>query len=196
LPDGTKVWLNAESTLKFPSTFSHLNNDRTVEMIGEAYFEVTKDKAHPFIVKSNGQEVKVLGTHFNVKSYVQDGNIKTTLLEGAVQVSTKDQQQVVLKPGQQALVKGRKIDVQQADTELAVAWKNHKFMFEKESIRNVMAMVERWYDVDVVYQGELTEDLFGGSVSRSDDITVVLNTLELTGKVHFKIEGRRILVTK
>ncbi|WP_316818064.1 FecR family protein [Pedobacter nyackensis] len=196
LPDGTKVWLNAESTLKFPSTFSKLNGDRTVEMIGEAYFEVAKDKAHPFIVKSNGQEIKVLGTHFNVKNYVQDGNIKTTLLEGAVQVNTKDQQQVILKPGQQALVKGRTIDVQQADTELAVAWKNNKFMFEKESIRDVMAMVERWYDVDVVYQGEVTDDLFGGSVLRSDDITVVLKSLELTGKVHFKIEGRRILVTK
>lgn len=196
LPDGTRVWLNAASTLKFPSTFSHLNNERTFEMIGEAYFEVFKDKSRPFIVKSNGQQVKVLGTHFNLKSYLQDGNIKTTLLEGAVQVSLKDQQKVILKPGQQAFVKGNTIEVQPADIELAIAWKNNKFMFEKENIRDVMAMVERWYDVDVVYQGDVTDDLFGGSVSRTDDITQVLKPLELTGKVHFKIEGRRILVTK
>lgn len=195
LPDGTKVWLNASSTLKFPSAFPRSAGERTVEMVGEAYFEIFKDKSRPFIVKSNGQEVKVLGTHFNIYSYPQESTIKTTLLEGLVQVK-KGQQQVILKPGQQSLVKGATIEVQTADTELAMAWRNNKIMFEKETIHEVMAKIARWYDVDVVYEGDVPEDMFGGSVDKSNDITAVLKSLELTGKVHFKIQGRRILVRK
>lgn len=195
LPDGTKVWLNAASTLKFPSAFPRSAKERVVEMVGEAYFEVSKDKTRPFIVKSNGQEVKVLGTHFNIYSYPQEPTIKTTLLEGLVQVK-KGGHQVTLKPGQQSLVTGITIEIQPADTELAMAWKNNKIMFEQENIRGVMAKIARWYDIDVVYEGEMPEDIFGGSVDKSDDITAVLKSLELTGKVHFKIQGRRIFVRK
>eukprot|EP01133_Synstelium_polycarpum_P009983 gene9983-11655_t len=192
LPDGTKVWLNAASSLKFPSTFLDLG-ERKVELSGEAYFEVVKDKLHPFLVESKGQEIKVLGTHFNVSSYADDATIKTTLLEGSVKINSS----VILKPGQQSVNDGSMISVDQVDIENAVAWKNGEFMFRNESLESIMKKVSRWYDVDVVYQNKQAgQQVFGGTISRFGKVSEVLCMLELTGDVKFKVEGRRIIVMK
>ncbi len=197
LSDGTKVVLNAASSLKYPASFNGTN--RTVELKGEAYFEVAKDKLHPFIVNTasslgngKGQQVKVLGTHFNISSYDNEPYIKTTLLEGSVIINNKSK----LKPGEQAVGEGNNLEITKADTELAVAWKDNKFMFRNAKIQDIMRMAERWYDVEVVYVGNVPTDLLGGSVSRFNNISKLLNILELAGNFHFKIEGRRITVTK
>jgi transmembrane sensor len=190
LADGTKITMNAASSLKFPVSFK--GAERVVELTGEAYFEVAKDKTHPFIVKTGKESIQVLGTHFNVNNYADEGSVKTTLLEGSVMINDK----TILKPGEQAVLSATGLRVNQVDTDLATAWKNNKFMFESEKIEHVMKMIERWYDVEVVYEGERPDDKFGGSVSRFDKVSKVLGMLELTGNVHFKIEGRRIIVTK
>lgn len=190
LADGTQAWLNAGSSITYPAVFA--GNKRTVQITGEVYFEVAHNAAKPFRVKSNGQLVEVLGTHFNINSYDNEPAAKTTLLEGSVRINDK----TVLKPDEQAIVSGTGLKVIRVDTELAVAWKNNKFMFDNDSIESVMRMVERWYDVKVDYEGEIPEDKFGGSVSRFASVSKVLNILELTGKVHFKVKGRRITVTK
>jgi transmembrane sensor len=191
LPDGTAVWLNAASQLKFPTTFAGQKN-RKVELIGEGYFEVFKNKMSPFIVQTNKQEVEVLGTHFNISNYADDKETKTTLLEGSVKVN----QIATLRPGEQASGFGNHLKITKVDTELSVAWKNNKFMFEKAQIQDIMKMVKRWYNVDIVYADELPEKLYTGSVSRFEHVSKVLEILELTGNVHFKIEGRRIIVMK
>lgn len=193
LPDGSKVWLNAASSLTYPVSFANLKT-RKVSLKGEAYFEVAKDKFHPFTVTTDQQELEVLGTHFNLNAY--ETSTKTTLLEGMVKVSgTKDSR--ILNPGQQSsLMPSGKLSITPADTELVMAWKNNLFMFESEKIENIMKMLERWYDVEVVYESELTNDRFGGAVSKFDNISKVLKILESTKSVHFKIEGRRITVMK
>jgi transmembrane sensor len=195
LPDGTKVWLNAASHLKFPTTFTGLVN-RRVELSGEAYFEVSKDKLHPFLVVSNKQTVEVLGTHFNINAYQDEPTVKTTLLEGSVRVSDPDAV-AILKPNQQSVINsGNTIKVTQIDPEEAVAWKNGKFTFNKESLESIMKKLARWYDVEVIFQNkELGEQIFGGTISRYSKISEVLCVLERTGDVKFKIEGRRVLIT-
>lgn len=196
LPDGTEVWLNSASTLRYPVNFTRFK-ERRVVLSGEAYFEVTKDRKHPFSVKSNQQEVEVLGTRFNVNTYVDEPGVKTTLLEGSVKVTNANMVKRVLKPGQQAdLTVDGEVKVSNVDTELSVAWKNKQFMFESERIETVMRMIERWYDVEVEYAGEKTEERFGGAVSRFDHVSKVLKSLESTGKVHFRIQGRKIYVSK
>jgi transmembrane sensor len=191
LADGTKVWLNAASVFKFPASFANMKF-RRVELNGEGYFEVAKNKEVPFIVKTANQEVKVLGTHFNINSYADEPNSKTTLLEGSVVVNGN----TMLIPGQQCVATGPELKVSEADTELAIAWKNNKFMFDNEHIESIMRKVARWYNVDVVYEGAIPNERFGGSVSRFDNISTVLNMLQITGNVHFKIDGRRVTVTK
>ena len=194
LPDGTKVWLNAASTLKFPSTFAGLKQ-RRVEITGEVYLEVAKDRMHPFIAETTQQQVEVLGTHFNISAYTDENEVKTTLLEGRVKIASQDRNNVVLKPGQQSIVTANKaIEVKPADAELAVAWKNNKFMFESESIQNIMKLLERWYNIEVIYEGPVPKYKFGGSVSKFDNISKVLKIMESSNKVHFKIEGRKVIV--
>ena len=208
LPDGTKVWLNAASSLKYPISFASLK-ERRVELNGEAYFEVAKDKSHPFVVNTVKQEIEVLGTHFNVNSYADEGLTKTTLLEGSVKVSAPfstsslERAGVRLQPGQQSVLTGNGISVSEVNTEEAMAWKNGYFMFESENIKSIMRKIERWYDVEVVYNGEMPTDRFGGTVSRFGNVSQVLKKLELTNRVHFKIEampdgrqGRRIMVSR
>jgi len=196
LADGTEVWLNSASTLRYPVNFTGFK-ERRVVLSGEAYFEVTKDGKHPFRVKSNQQEVEVLGTHFNINTYADEPGIKTTLLKGSVKVTHANMAKRILKPGQQAdLTVDGKLKVSNVDTELSVAWKNKQFMFESERIETVMRMIERWYDVEIEYAGEKTEERFGGSVSRFDHVSKVLKSLESTGKVHFRIQGRKIYVSK
>jgi len=196
LPDGTFVWINSSSVLKYPVTFVSLK-EREVGLIGEAYFEVAKDAAHAFIVGTDKQKVVVLGTHFNINAYTDEPSVKTTLLEGSVKIKGIKGIGKTLKPGQQATLSNQgQLDVLDVDTEIAVAWKNKQFMFESERIETIMRMIERWYDVEVIYKGEKTDERFGGGVSRFDKVSKVLKSLESTGNVHFKIQGRKIYVSK
>lgn len=192
LPDGTHVWLNAASTLRFPSVFSAA--ERKVELKGEAYFEVARNKQKPFKVAVNNMGIEVLGTHFNVNAYDDEAQIKTTLLEGSVRLSAGNNHQM-LKPGQQArLGKQSEFSIAEVNVEEAIAWKKGYFIFDNENIESIMRKVSRWYDVDVTYQGKMDQGRYGGTVSRFDSVEGVLKSLELTGSVHFRMEGRRIVV--
>ena len=199
LPDGTNVWLNATSSLKFPTSFNA--EERKVELIGEAYFEVakqpvtsSKSQYKPFYVVSKGQTVEVLGTHFNVKSYPDEVTATTTLLEGSVRVSKgAGRLMKVLKPGQQSKV-NHQISVEDVDAQGAIAWKMGHFNFANENIEDIMRNLTRWYDVEVKYEKNITRERFVGSISRPKNIRDVLEMLEMTGAVRFKVEGRRITV--
>lgn len=193
LPDGSKVWLNAASSLKYPAAFT--GNDRQVELTGEAYFEVAKDKAHPFKVKTPQQTVEVLGTHFDINSYADEPNVKTTLLEGSVKIVTTHQQQLI-RPGEQAVLANNKFKIQEADEEEVMAWKNGLFIFNDEPLESIMRKVARWYDVDIQYGDIDKTQAFGGGVSRFSNISKVLQKLESTRLVRFKIQGKTIYVTK
>jgi len=196
LPDGSHVWLNAASSLKYPVTFS--GNERRVELTGEAYFEVAHNAALPFKVKTETQEVEVLGTHFNIKAYEDERSVKTTLLEGSVRVSDQSGRIKLLRPGQQAVHTSTQLSVSDIDTEEAVAWKNGYFMFEdNEELGSAMRKVARWYDIDVVYEDpELAKQLIAGSITRFTNASKVLEMLHKVCGVHFKIEGRKVSVTK
>lgn len=194
LSDGTKVWLNAASVLRFPARF--VGQQRLVTLEGEAYFEVAKDRHKPFKVMSGGQTVEVLGTHFNIKSYADEKSIRTTLLEGSVRIRAKgrngQENMAVLKPGEEA-TNAAGLKVSQADIQEAIAWKNNQFTFHSEPLSAIMRDISRWYNVDVAYKGNISEMSFTGSISRYAGIAKVLETLELTNLVHFKIEERRII---
>jgi transmembrane sensor len=195
LEDGTKIWLNSASSISYPDKFT--GNERHVKLQGEAYFEVAKNKEKPFFVDINNVKVRVLGTHFNISAYSNDDNITTTLLEGSVQISKNDKL-ALLKPGQQGVVfsNGSNIQVSNADVAQAVAWKNGYFVFNDESITDIMKKVSRWYDVDVSYKGDLKDQRFGGIYERSKGINDLLNYLGKIGSIHFDIEERRIIVMK
>lgn len=195
LPDGTMVWLNAASSIIYPSSFARLKQ-RSVELSGEAYFEVAKDKSHPFIVKTARQNVEVLGTHFNVNAYPDENLVKTTLLEGSVKVSTSNRSQLI-KPGEQLVLSEKnELTVTALDAGMTIAWKNDEFMFDDEGIEQVMNTIARWYNIDVVYRGAKPVERFGGSISRFDEVVKVLKMLQRTGAVHFDIRGRTIYVSK
>ncbi|RZM24965.1 MAG: FecR family protein [Pedobacter sp.] len=193
LPDGSKVWLNSASSLSYGTS---LNEDgvRRVNLTGEAYFEVEKDAAHPFIVESGNQQVEVLGTEFNVNAYQDEKVFRTTLLKGSVKLS-EEGVSTILVPGTQAANANGKIKLTKVDTELAVAWKNNKFIFDRLPIEEIMRMIARWYNLEVVYEGNIPSGTFWGSVSRFENVSKALVPLEATGNVHFKIEGRRIYVS-
>jgi transmembrane sensor len=192
LPDGTQVWLNAASGIKFPSSFQSTAT-RTVKLIGEAYFEVAKDKSKPFIVETDQQKIEVLGTHFNVNSYSDEQMTRTTLLEGSIRLKVAGQE-IILKPDHQAVLNGRKIEVNRIDTEETIAWKNGYFIFNDEDLESIMRKVSRWYNVEVYYQDKLPKMSFLGALSRSKNLSALLKVLEQSGRVHFKVEGRRITV--
>jgi len=193
LSDGTRVWLNAATVLKYPTVFT--GKERRVELTGEAYFEVAKNKNMPFNVSTKGMNVRVLGTHFNVMAYDDDKTVETTLLEGAVKLSN-NRNNAILKPGQQGVMRNGEsvFDVHSANVDDAVAWKNGFFSFNNESIQSIMKKISRWYDVDVEYSGTLVKKNFGGTVSKFNNVAEVLKTMELTGTIHFEVEGRRIIV--
>ncbi|WP_184545383.1 FecR family protein [Mucilaginibacter sp. FT3.2] len=193
LPDGSKVWLNAASSLKFPSAFT--GNERKVELTGEAYFEVAKNKQLPFKVKFDNQLVEVLGTHFNIKAYHNEAASTTTLLEGSVSIS-KDNIKKILIPGEQAVSASgqNSIMVSAADEVAAVAWTNNVFFFRNENIRAIMRELSRWYDIDVVYQGNTAHKDYGIRMSKSKNLSEILKNLELTGTIHFKVDERRVTV--
>ncbi len=208
LPDGSRVWMNAESAITFPTTFANLNS-RKVDLKGEAYFEVAKDKSHPFIVRTvptsgggGGQEVKVLGTHFNINAYENEEEVKTTLLEGSVMVTSNPENKssrsiVVIKPNEQAVVNQIGLYVKPADIEQAVDWKNGDFVFKKESLVQLLSRVSRWYNVTIVFApGVDTSQTFSGKVSRSKHISEVLKALQSTGELKFSIQGNKVTVFK
>ncbi len=193
LPDGSKVWLNSSSSLRFSALFN--GHTREVELSGEAYFDVSKNKGKPFRVITKDQIVEVLGTQFNINSYSDEGPIKTTLIEGSVKIIYKDKV-VLLSPGQQFQPKELVSAVVEADTEEVVAWKDGYFVFKNEDIKSIMRKLSRWYNVEVSYSGNIPEVGFGGNISRSKDISEVLDVLQLTNAIHFKVEGRRITVMR
>ena len=200
LPDGTQVWLNAASSISFPSSFSGLDR-RMVELSGEAYFEVTKTKTKhiPFVVSSNGQEVEVLGTHFNINAYTDESSINTTLLEGLVRVSnaakTKEAKtaEIVIHPGEQAQFARGRIRTSQVDVGEVMSWKEGYFQFSNADIKAIMRQISRWYDVDVRYEGATPELAFSGEIQRDLSISRVLKILNKSG-VHFRIEGKEVIV--
>lgn len=198
LPDGTEVWLNAATTLRFPVNFKG-KASREVELSGEAYFQVAKDSQHPFIVKTINQRIEVLGTHFNVQAYEDDNEVTSTLLEGKVRVSALHfSANRILSPGEESVLEnGRKLlQTSQADIEGNMAWKNGYFIFNNEDFESILKKVSRWYDVEISYEQHIPDFRVGGRVSRSKNLSSVLKALELTGQVHFKVQGRRIIVEK
>jgi ferric-dicitrate binding protein FerR (iron transport regulator) len=205
LPDGSQVWLNAASSLRFPTAFS--GKERRVEVTGEAYFEIAKNSSMPFTVAipsaggssgssaAGGSEIKVLGTHFNVTAYTDDALLKTTLLEGAIKFVSNGHS-TLLDPGQQSrLTKGGQLDLaSDIDVSQVIAWKNGIFHFEGADIETVMKQLSRWYDVDVIYGSKKASDLFYADIPRNTRLSDALKALALTGKVDFKIENKKIMV--
>lgn len=177
LSDNTIVWLNAESSLRFPTSFT--GTERQVEVTGEAYFEVAKNKAMPFIVKTDNSSIRVLGTHFDVRAYPDEPIAHATLLEGSIAVQTDDDR-VVLKPGEQAGVTN-KISVSNVDTDEAVGWKDGFFVFNQADISTIMREISRWFNVKVIYKGEKTDRKLTGRVSRLTDASSILQVLEANG---------------
>lgn len=194
LPDGTKVWLNAASSLRYPTAFS--GNERKVEITGEAYLEVAPMANMPFKVTVNNQlDVLVLGTSFNINAYQDEKMVRTTLLSGSIQVSAPGAKTpVMLQPGHQAsLHPSGKLTVSSADEEQVLAWKNGNFHFDRADIQTIMRQIARWYDVEVIYE-DIPEKSFSGTIPRNVNVSKVFKILELTGNVHFSIDGNKVTV--
>lgn len=195
LPDGTKVWLNAASSLNYPTVFGQ-KQQRKVHLNGEAYFEVKHDASSPFLVETDQQTVEVLGTHFNVNAYRDEDNVSTTLLQGSVRVRA-GLSNLLIKPGQQSLLTSKKLSVQPVDVEDVIAWKNGLFQFSDERLESVMRKLSRWYDVEVDYTDEHIKEIpLTGIITHFTNVSKVLRMLELTKQVRFKIEGKKIIVSK
>lgn len=194
LADGTKAWLNAASSIRFPNSFT--GDERKVEITGEVYFEVVKDPAHPFKASVNGMDITVLGTHFNVNAYDDESSMITTLLEGSVEVS-RNTDRMLLIPGQQAQLPGQggiKL-IKNADVDEAVAWKNGRFLFNSSDLKTIMRQISRWYNVDVVYEGTVSNRIFTGDLSRTTSLDTFLKVLE-ESDIHFRIEDGKLIVTR
>ena len=192
LPDGSRVWLNAASSLHFPSAFK--GKQRVVELTGEAYFEVSKNKKKPFLVKVGDMAVKVLGTHFNINAYPDENAIKTSLLKGSVNISKGTVSQM-LRPGEQAILQNStdKVEIRNADMNEVVAWKNGLFQFDGATITTIMREIGRWYNVKIEYSGKVPQRQFEGKISRDAQLYDVLRILELSN-VKFSLVGNTIIV--
>ncbi|HEY4154296.1 MAG TPA: FecR domain-containing protein [Puia sp.] len=193
LPDGTKAWLNSASAIRYPTTFT--GRQRTVEISGEAYFEVAPSTSAvtgekiPFKVSMyDGEEIEVLGTHFNVNAYPEEGAVKTTLLEGSVRL-TKLNKSVLIVPGQQAILTTKGYHITTPDLEKVIAWKAGFFDFDDMDLATIMRQISRWYDVDVVFHGKTNAFTFGGRISRNLPLSNVLKMFEENG-VAFRMEGK------
>lgn len=193
LPDGSKVWLNSASSLKYPTAFT--GNERLVELQGQGYFEVSRNAQQPFLVKVGQIEVQVLGTSFDVMAYRDESSVNTTLLEGAVKVKQGSTGQV-LKPGQQARYDRQtcKVTVHPADVQQVVAWKTGFFEFDNAKLSDIMRQVARWYDIDITYMNEQTSAVYGGRISRSLPLSEILHMLEPNG-AKFTLDGRKLKVS-
>lgn len=192
MPDGSKVWLNASSSIRFPAFFDR--NERKVEITGEVYFEVTKDKSKPFKVLFGDSEVEVLGTSFNIMAYEDESLSKTTLVEGSVKLkNSKENKQ--LSPGEQASINsGGHIVAGIVDVDEAIAWKSGLFYFRDAGIEEVMRQASRWYDIDIKYNGKIPVRQFTGKVSRNVNISELLNMLRYAG-VNCRIEDNKVVVS-
>lgn len=195
LADGTKVWLNAASSITFPTAFP--GKERIVTVTGEAIFEVAHNAAHPFKINVAGQTVEDIGTEFNINAYPDEPTVRVTLASGKVKIM-KGGHEVLLDPGQVAITLANtgNIKVKDADLDAAFAWKNGMFLYDDEPLSGIMRQIARWYDVDVVFDGADPNKLFYGGISRYKNVSQVLRKLELTGGVHFTIEGRRVIARK
>jgi uncharacterized protein YlzI (FlbEa/FlbD family) len=194
LPDGSHVWLDAASSLRYPVSFK--GKERKVVLTGQGYFEVSHDAAMPFIVKTTQTEVQVLGTHFNVSAYEDEPDTRTTLLEGAVCIKS-EQATAILKPGEQAVLndKGQLTVNKDRDVGMEIAWKSGLFDFRKAGIEEIMVKASRWYDIDVKYEGKIPGTKLTGRISRSVDLSGLLGILQFEG-IRFRIEGRNVIVTE
>lgn len=192
LADGTKVWLNAGSTLRYPASF--VNNERKLFLKGEAYFEVNHDKLKPFYVVTDDQITEDVGTSFNINAYSDEPYAVTTLIEGTVKVMKSDHS-ISLKPGQQAFISADgKLTAEHVNTDKIMAWRNGMFVFDGENIEVIMRQISRWYNVEVIYQTTTSEKDFVATISRNDKLSEALRKLEYTGIIHFKVEGRKVFV--
>ncbi|NLR78239.1 FecR family protein [Chitinophaga eiseniae] len=193
LPDGTGVWLNAASSIHYPLSFS--GNKRKVDIDGEAFFEVAQNAAVPFEVNSGAMQVLVLGTTFNIMAYKDENSIKTTLIDGVVKVVCRESNQQ-LKPGQQAILPngGNNFHTIPADMKEVLAWKEGEFRFYDTDIASIMRQVARWYDVEIVYRGAIPQNKFYGVIPRQHNVSQLLEVLEVTRHVHFRIDGKKIIV--
>lgn len=194
LADGTRVWLNAESSIRYPTSFA--GNERRVEVTGETYFEVARDEKKPFRVRKQNMEVAVTGTHFNLNAYDEEEKMEVTLLEGSVKVSSDNNRSVSLTPGEQSQLgrNGSLEKVKGVDVEGIMAWKNGKFDFGvKSDLGNIMRQIARWYNLEIEYRGNINKH-FGGSISRDVNLSQVLKVLEATGDVKFQVTGKRVTV--
>jgi len=187
LADGTKVWLNTASSITFPTAFS--GSERSVKLTGEAYFEVVHNAKHPFRVESAGQVTEDIGTKFDIMAYSDEPVAKVTLAEGAVKVNGH-----MLQPGEQTINSNGNIKVAAANVDFELAWKDDQFRFNGEHIDGVMRQLSRWYNIEVKYDGKVTDEAFYGRITRNRDISDVLRILKRSDKVNFKIEGRRVTV--
>lgn len=189
LPDGSRVWLNALSSLRFPLSFD--KNERKVFLEGEAYFEIKKNTVQPFKVMVKGQEVKVLGTAFNISAY--GSHTVTTLFHGAVKVKSGNQESL-LSPGQEALMYKDRIDIRTADLSRATAWKEGYFYFNEDKIQDIMEQLSRWYDVDIYYEGKISDQHFGGTMNRNIKLNEALEMLKDISQLNFELQGRKLIV--
>ena len=196
LPDGTNVWLNSASTLRYPSRFD--DSERIVELEGEAYFEVVPadGKPRPFRVKTKEQTVEVLGTHFCITAYIDEPETKTTLVEGAVQVfNLKTNRADQLKPGEQSIIRNAQTEIRNVNTETVIAWKNGIFYFEDTPFEQMMKQIDRWYDIEVHYQGAAPTERFSGKMSKNVNLQVFVDFLKDSG-IHSHIKGRQLIIEK
>jgi hypothetical protein len=192
LADGTNVWLNAASSLKYPTAFT--GSERVVELTGEAYFEVVHNSKQPFKVKTANQTIQDIGTQFNVNAYDDEEASATTLVEGSVKIYDA-KRAMLIKPGQQYLLKSNSIAEVKSDVDIdeIVAWKNGMFQFDNADIKTIMRQISRWYNVDIEYQGQIPSSTYHGRISRNSNASAILKILQLSG-INFTIEGRKIIV--
>lgn len=195
LPDGSYVWLNSASSLTYSSRLIE-NGKRSVKLQGEGYFEIAKDKSHPFVVTTDKQQVEVLGTHFNINSYPNEAIVATTLIEGSVSVVSGHLRQII-KPGEQAVNNGNSIKVNEVSPENVIDWKNGDFNLDELDFRVAMRKIARWYNIDVVYDASVPQNIkSGGWISRNRTLSAVLTHIESSGQLRFKVEGRKVYVAK
>jgi transmembrane sensor len=192
LPDGSKVWVNSSSSIRYPSRFS--GKERRVSVSGETYFEIAKDAIHPFIVSVNGTDITAIGTAFNINAYPNEDGLRITLTEGKIKVGA-DSKVEQLEPGQQLMIVNDQWNLSAIDTSPIIAWTKNQFKLKNTTIEEAMRMAERWYDAKIIYKDKIT-DHFTGTIDRSVPVSHLLKLLEATGQVHFRIEGDTIIVTR
>lgn len=193
LSDGTKVWLNSNSSLKYPSAFS--TSERRVELTGEAYFEVSKNKQKPFIVETSLQKVEVLGTKFNINAYDDESSTQTSLAEGSVRVSCKNNT-TLLKPGQQSTLTDQNIAVRSINLDQVLDWKNGDFNFSNNNLKEIMRKISRWYNIEVIFEGPISQETYVAQISRKKRLNDVLRALQLSGSIKYSIRNNKLYISQ